>query len=89
MNPNDILLYLVQSSSKKLPPATNGNKNKTPQPDTSQRTLLEHLSLNVMSQSNLSPKHSGDPEEEEAERISEPEEIEVEKTNMTQAHMNS
>lgn len=44
MTVNDILLYilieecLAQKSSGKLPPITNGNKNREPQPDI---TLLE------------------------------------------------
>lgn len=41
MTPNDILLYsdqsLVQPSSEKLPPATDGNKYRDPQPDYMQR----------------------------------------------------
>ena len=51
-----------------LPPLVQGNKYRNPQTDRERQTL-EHLVPKVMSPLNPSSHESGDPTEEEAERL--------------------
>ena len=61
---------LAQASSQNLLPATDRNKYRDPQPDTTQRVRdLGTLSPKWMSLPNASPQSSGNRREDEAERV--------------------